>query len=87
MYPFCSSGLRPRPAVATGDSVSNGLATKLMRPVKKTAIPISTATTTGISSRLRDRFVKTAIAANSDKIHVHSSSDPAWLAHSDENLK
>ncbi len=50
--------------------------------VKNAATPMSTATTTGIRSRLRRRFVTTTSTAAIDSSHIHSSRDPAWLPHS-----
>ena len=82
MYRFCRRGLRPRPSAGTGETVANGLVTNDSTLVKNAATPISTATTTGISSRFLRRFVTTTSTATIDSSHIHSSSDPAWLPHS-----
>ena len=74
---------RVEPAALGGAtaSVSNGLVTNESRLRKKIPMPISTAITTGISSRLRFRLVRTTIAVKPVKIHAHSSREPAWLPH------
>ena len=49
-------------------------------------MPIRTAITMGMSSRLRVRFTHTTSDAKPVRIHAHSSSDPAWLPHSAVSL-
>ncbi len=49
-------------------------------------MPIITAITMGMSSRLRWRFTHTTSDENALRIHAHSSSDPAWLPHSAVSL-
>ncbi len=62
--------------------MANGLVTNDSTLVKNTAVPMSTATTTGMSWRLRRRLVTTTSTDTMDRIHIHRSSDPAWLPHS-----
>ena len=73
---FCSSGLSPWPSAGVTASVSNGLVTNESRPRKKIPMPISTAMTTGISSRLRLRLMRTQIAVKPVKIQPTAAGSP-----------
>ncbi len=71
--------MSPRPSAGAWASVSNGLVTNDSRLRKKIPMPIITAITMGMSSRLRWRFTHTTSEAKPLRIQAHSSSDPAWL--------
>ncbi len=59
---FCSCGFNPRPSTGMKSRRSNGLEPKQMVARKKTRISANVPDTYGISSRLRVRFVHSAIA-------------------------
>jgi hypothetical protein len=74
--------LRSRPSVAGTANVSNGGVMNTTIRRKKVAIPISTAVTYGISSRLRWRFCSSTMAVIEVRITSQNSSEPFCPPHS-----
>ena len=78
MYGFCSSGLRPRPSSgAAVRNVSKGFRWMTIRNRKNASTTAITATTYGMSSRCRWRFVATAMAPKTDSRKTQKRIDPS----------
>ena len=73
------SGSSPAPSAGGLAAVLNGLANRTFRPVKKTAIPNSTACAYGTISRTRRRVRNSARLDQNASSITHSSSEPCCV--------